>query len=140
MERGCNLEKRCVSCRFLKLQKKSDMLLVRGGTNSKPFDFVDVVDMPAAINKGVIGNLYEDASYYPKYLEEAYSGAIEKVSRILSDIEFDVLKLSTIDELSSAEIAEAKGITTQRVCSVFNRAVKKLRISSFSRDFKYKLL
>ncbi len=111
MTRGCNLEKRCLACRFLNLQKgKPDKWLIK-------HIYLEEIDQRELFNEPTI---YEDFRYDVSKLSK-------DILSVLTDRERLVIKEYICKDESSIHIAETLNVSRVRITQIYNNAIKKLK-------------
>jgi len=111
MTRGCNLEKRCLACRFLGLQKgKPDKWLMENVC----LDDIDQSELYSEPTK------VEDTKYDIKRLTDVIFVALSDRERLVID------EYICKDE-SVTHIAEMENVSRVRIQQNYNNAIKKIR-------------
>lgn len=123
MELGCNLEKRCPACRFLKLSKKKDKY--------QPFMSLDVRDNLEAVD---IDSLANHESIYLNYLDENVAAKEETAVILerwlkyrLNEKQYAVLMLNIYHEFSPTEISKMLKINRYHVVNIISTAKHMLK-------------
>ncbi len=121
MERGCNLEKRCLPCRLLKLQANGDgnrkLMLPKEKVDSACYNYAYGEDWDIA---------YDDRPTVEQARDLAY--LLHKVIlpslRVPDKENFNVFILVTVEEYSFAALGIIYGVTRARIRERYNSGIR----------------
>ena len=135
MERGCFLEKRCPSCRFLNLQKSDDnpfyslrlKTFVKENSNTKSLVFYDQEPALNTMLKGVSIDEYYDDLEDEVIKNELISQYIDRCSEHLNNRELLALREVIMKDNELRYVANILKVTTERARQIASSALKKIR-------------
>ena len=120
MKRGCLLEKRCPSCRFLGIRKnhRSNFSFEKDFVTSQILgDYLYYQECGFAKNVNIETNIIR---------EEAFIQFYQVLEEVLSDREFYIIRLRS-EEVTLESISKEVGVNRERVRQIEFSAIKKLK-------------
>jgi len=114
MEHGCNLEKRCLACRYLRLQKNTPA--------------------PLALRERTMYEVLPSLTYEDRFNDYEELWTLPVIKEVLAERSLKILKLYYIDEYSFTEIAEQYDMTKSRVSKIIQSAIEALHYPKIARE------